>query len=83
MLRFSTGSERLATANGHDDALLRVHLVLGDGERIDSAADGGPARVLLIAGRPLRDPVAKYGPFVMNTQQEIQQAIADLRAGRF
>ncbi len=60
-----------------------VLVVLGDGERIQIAADGGPARVLLIAGRPLREPVAKYGPFVMNTQQEIQQAIADLRAGRF
>ena len=57
--------------------------VLADGERIDVAADGGPARVLLLAGRPLREPVAKYGPFVMNTMDEIRQAVEDLRAGRF
>jgi redox-sensitive bicupin YhaK (pirin superfamily) len=72
---------------GADAESVRVErgvlAVLGEGERIQIAADGGPARVLLIAGRPLREPVAKYGPFVMNTQQEIQQAIADLRAGRF
>jgi hypothetical protein len=57
--------------------------VLADGARIDVRADGGPARVLLLAGRPLREPVAKYGPFVMNTMDEIREAVDDLRAGRF
>jgi redox-sensitive bicupin YhaK (pirin superfamily) len=57
--------------------------VLAEGTRIDVRADGGPARVLLLAGRPLREPVAKYGPFVMNTMDEIRQAVEDLRAGRF
>ncbi|MDE2131132.1 MAG: pirin family protein [Betaproteobacteria bacterium] len=42
-----------------------------------------PARVLLIAGRPLGEPIVQYGPFVMNTQAEIHQAIHDFRAGRF
>lgn len=40
------------------------------------------ARALLIAGRPLGEPIVQYGPFVMNTQQEIEQALADYRAGR-
>ena len=40
------------------------------------------ARVLLIAGRPLNEPIAQYGPFVMNTEQEIYQALSDYRDGR-
>jgi redox-sensitive bicupin YhaK (pirin superfamily) len=42
-----------------------------------------PARALLIAGRPLNEPIAQYGPFVMNTNEEIFQAVADFRAGKF
>ncbi|MBP8307296.1 MAG: pirin family protein [Burkholderiaceae bacterium] len=50
-----------------------------DGVVIEAGSD---AKVLLIAGRPLKEPIAQYGPFVMNTQQEIYQAINDYRAGR-
>jgi redox-sensitive bicupin YhaK (pirin superfamily) len=50
-----------------------------DGVRIEALEE---ARVLLIAGRPLGEPIAQYGPFVMNTEQEIYQAVADYRAGR-
>jgi hypothetical protein len=39
--------------------------------------------VLLVAGRPLAEPVARYGPFVMNTPAQIHEAIADFRAGKF
>ncbi len=45
-------------------------------------AGGEPARFLLIAGRPLGEPIAQYGPFVMNTQEEIYAAVNDFREGR-
>ena len=50
-----------------------------DGVVIEASAD---ARALLIAGRPLNEPIAQYGPFVMNTEQEIYQALSDFRDGR-
>ena len=53
----------------------------GDGVRLQAGADG--ARALLIAGQPLNEPIAQYGPFVMNRQAEIFQAVEDFRAGRF
>jgi quercetin 2,3-dioxygenase len=58
-------------------------IVLGAGDAVRIAASGGAARVLLVAGRPLNEPVARYGPFVMNTPQEIRQAAMDYQAGRF
>ena len=57
--------------------------VLSRGERLEVEASGGPARFILVAGKPLEEPVVKYGPFVMNTPEEIHQAIADFQAGRF
>ena len=53
-----------------------------DGEDVlISAAE--PTRLILVAGKPLNEPVAKYGPFVMNTQEQIAQAVRDYQAGRF
>ena len=58
--------------------------VLDGGPRVRLRAGGrGGGRVLLVAGRPLGEPVARHGPFVMNTQQELVQAFQDYQAGRF
>jgi redox-sensitive bicupin YhaK (pirin superfamily) len=54
--------------------------VLGDGDRVAISSEAG-ARVLVLAGRPTREPVARYGPFVMNTRAELEQAFADYRNG--
>ena len=51
-----------------------------DGVRI-TAPEGG--RVILVAGQPLNEPIAQYGPFVMNTQAEVFQAVQDFREGKF
>jgi quercetin 2,3-dioxygenase len=56
--------------------------VLSKGETVAFAAREA-ARVLLVAGKPLAEPVARYGPFVMNSPDQIHQAIADFRAGKF
>ncbi|HRP98090.1 MAG TPA: pirin family protein [Rhodocyclaceae bacterium] len=53
----------------------------GDGVVIEAGGEA-PARVLLLAGRPLGEPIVQYGPFVMNTQEEIYAAVGDYREGR-
>ena len=64
----SVPSQRMAILNnGSDGVLIEAH---------------DEARALLIAGRPLGEPIAQYGPFVMNTEQEIYQALKDYREGR-
>jgi redox-sensitive bicupin YhaK (pirin superfamily) len=60
-----------------------VLAILGDGEALDLAGIAPDSRVIVVAGRPLREPVARMGPFVMNTKAEIYQAVADYQAGRF
>jgi redox-sensitive bicupin YhaK (pirin superfamily) len=47
------------------------------------ATDGAPLQVLFLAGEPLGEPIVSYGPFVMNTEEEIYQAFEDYRGGRF
>lgn len=70
--------------NGQVIELVRDDLgVLGDGEAIKLNTDENDVRFLLIAGKPLGEPVARGGPFVMNTNEEVQQAFTDYRQGRF
>jgi len=56
--------------------------VLGPGDEIEVKAGLPGARVLLLAAQPIGEPVVRYGPFVMNTRAEIEQAFADYQAGR-
>jgi hypothetical protein len=59
-------------------------VVFGDGDRVRAKAAGKrPVRFLLLSGKPLREPIARYGPFVMNTKEEIERALEDLRRGTF
>lgn len=57
--------------------------IFGDGDVIEASAGVEGGRFLLAAARPLGEPIARYGPFVMNTRAEIEQALADLRSGNF
>jgi redox-sensitive bicupin YhaK (pirin superfamily) len=59
-------------------------VVFGDGDllRIRSGPEAG-ARMMLMAGAPFNEPIFPYGPFVMNTREEIQQALHELRSGTF
>ena len=58
-------------------------VVFGDGDQIQVSAPDQAVRFLLVSGKPLGEPIARYGPFVMNTAEEIQQALKDLRDGTF
>jgi redox-sensitive bicupin YhaK (pirin superfamily) len=58
-------------------------LVWGDGDAIEVTATDSPARLLLVSGAPLNEPIARYGPFVMNTRAEIEQTLLELRQGTF
>jgi redox-sensitive bicupin YhaK (pirin superfamily) len=56
--------------------------VLGPGTSVRLGGANGPGRLLLLAGTPLREPVARYGPFVMNTRNELIQAVDDFQSGK-
>ncbi len=59
----------------------RAAAILSQGDTVRLEAGGEGARVLVLAGRPIGEPVAQYGPFVMNTREEIERAIADYQSG--
>ena len=60
---------------------MRAAAVLEDGDAVQLQAGAEGARVLLLGGKPLQEPVVQYGPFVMNTSEEIEQAIRDYQSG--
>jgi redox-sensitive bicupin YhaK (pirin superfamily) len=63
----------------HGPALV----IFEDGDLVEARANGQGGRFLLAAARPLGEPIARYGPFVMTTRAEIEQTLQDLRTGRF
>ena len=72
----------ISTASGSRTLPLRSSGVLGDGDSVHLRAGSTGARVLLLAGRPLREPIVQYGPFVMNTHAEIERAVRDFQTGK-
>jgi hypothetical protein len=72
---------------GEGDHATRVDTrelaVLGEGGRLVLTGESPDTRAIVVAGRPIGEPVARYGPFVMNTREEIMQAFEDFKAGRF
>lgn len=75
MFRGADGTETLVSAP-------RL-VVLSPGDFFELSTGESSARFLLVSGKPLGEPVARYGPFVMNTREEIDQALHDLRQGTF
>ncbi len=73
-----------AAVNGTDaeSGQLVVLAATSGAVELTADADGSGAEVLLLAGEPIREPIARYGPFVMNTRGEIIQAVEDFNAGR-
>jgi redox-sensitive bicupin YhaK (pirin superfamily) len=61
----------------------RSLVVFDSGDEVTIQAGDGGIRFLLVSGKPIEEPVAWYGPIVMNTQAELQQAVAELRSGTF
>ena len=75
-VRFGDGPEAMTV-------VAQELAVFGEGERVVVEGRSPASRLILVGGRPLREPVARYGPFVMNTQAELRQAFEDFQAGRF
>ena len=74
----------LNLVNGDQKHLIKtselISLTKGDSVRFEANEN---TRLIFVAGKPINEPVARYGPFVMNTEAEIHQAIADFQAGKF
>jgi len=72
------------TDDGDGETVSHPKLVVfDDGDSVKVRATKQPLRFLLVSGKPLYEPIVRYGPFVMNTREEIEQALRDLRNGTF
>ena len=78
------GELALESADGNELILVRDQLaVLGKGDLVTLKGGKQESRFLLVAGKPLNEPVARHGPFVMNTETELRQAFVDYQQGNF
>jgi hypothetical protein len=77
------GTAKIGAAGAAKLLPHRAAGVLSDGDTVRVEAGAGGVRFLLLAAKPIGEPVVQYGPFVMNTREEIEQALADYRDGRF
>lgn len=76
----SIGSDQSA----EDSTILSpAMMVLSEGELVKVNAKDGLARFLVMSGQPMHEPIFRYGPFVMNTREEIEETLKELRAGTF
>jgi len=76
--RFGSDDRQAGTNISHSKLI-----VLGDGDELRVTTGATPVRFLLVSGKPLHEPIARYGPFVMNTKEEIEQTLYELRMGTF
>jgi len=79
------GAVQVHAADDDADTLVQAPklLVWGEGDEIQVVTANSPARVLFVSGAPLNEPIARYGPFVMNTRAEIEQTLRELQQGTF
>jgi quercetin 2,3-dioxygenase len=79
------GSVRVGTGAKASTVQAGTLAVLGEGAevRFEGVAKDVKSRAILVAGRPLHEPVARYGPFVMNTREQLVQAVEDFQQGKF
>jgi len=67
---------------GNTELPQHTFAVLGDGDTLEISAGNNGARFIMVAGQPINEPIVQYGPFVMNTQEEIDQALIDYQSGQ-
>jgi hypothetical protein len=79
------GAVNVRAAKNNENVIVHSPnlLVWGEGEEIQVVATDSPARLLLVSGAPLNEPISRHGPFVMNTRAQIEQTLKELQQGTF